>query len=306
VALVLVAAAAGAVGVVIGWSGSASVPPPLHADLAYGSDPAQVLDVWTPTPARQPAPLVIFIHGGGFSAGDKHDVGPKVTPLLSAGYAVASIDYRMAPRAIFPVAARDLRTAVRFLRSHAAQWRIDPDRFALWGESAGADLAALVAVVGDRPSVLDDPDPALDATSARVQAVVDWYGPIDLAQRAAQLRTRGSDCSDPQLAQADRYTTGYLGAEVERVPQRAAAANPMTYLRSAPSPPPFSIAHGTADCLVPVAQAENLAAALRAAGTCVDLRILRGAGHADPRFDRELLAPTITWLTTVLDGTDTL
>jgi len=65
--------------------------------------------------------------------------------------------------------------------------------------------------------------------------------------------------------------------------------------------PPFSIAHGTADCLVPVAQSENLAAALRAAGGRVDLHILRGAVHADPRFDREVLAPTISWLTTVLD-----
>jgi acetyl esterase/lipase len=190
---------------------------------------------------------------------------------------------------------------VRFLRTRAKQWHIDPDRFALWGESAGADLATLVAVVGDRHTVLDGPEPALDATSARVQAVVDWYGPIDLAGRPAQFHTGGSDCSDPQLAQADHYTTGYLGAEVGRVPERAAAANPLTYLNSAPAVPPFSIAHGTADCLVPVAQSENLAAALRAAGGRVDLHILRGAVHADPRFDREVLAPTISWLTTVLD-----
>jgi acetyl esterase/lipase len=170
VAIMLVAAtaASGAVGFITGRDGSSSTPAPAGADLAYGSDPAQVLDLWAPAQPRPSAPLVIFVHGGVFSAGDKHDVGPKVTPLLLAGYAVASIDYRLAPRATFPAAARDLRTAVRFLRSHAAQWRIDPDRFALWGESAGADLAALVAVVGDRHSVLDDPDPALDATSARV------------------------------------------------------------------------------------------------------------------------------------------
>jgi acetyl esterase/lipase len=106
--------------------------------------------------------------------------------------------------------------------------------------------------------------------------VVDWYGPIDLVRREAQYRSGGSDCRDTQLAQADQYTTGYLGAEVDRVPERAAAANPMSYLRSAPPAPPFSIAHGTGDCLVPVAQAVNLAAALRTAGVRVDLHILRG------------------------------
>ncbi|HEY0812455.1 MAG TPA: prolyl oligopeptidase family serine peptidase, partial [Pseudonocardia sp.] len=88
----------------------------------------------------------------------------------------------------------------------------------------------------------------------------------------------------------------YLGADVDRVPQEAASADPITYVRPAGSLPPFSIAHGSADCLVPVDQAQQLADALRAAGGRADLHLLPGAIHADPRFDRELLVPTISWL----------
>ena len=280
---------------------SSSAPAPTRPDLVYAhASPQQLLDLWLPDQLHGPSPLVIFVHGGGFSSGDKRDVGPKLTPLLRSGYAVASVDYRLAPQAVFPAAARDVEAAVRFLRFHAPEWGIDPDRFALWGESAGANLAALVAAVGDRRSVLDEPGREFGGTPVTVQAVVDWYGPIDLAAREAQFRAGGSDCRSPQLVEADRYTTGYLGADVDRVHQRAVEANPLTYLGAASKPPPFSIAHGTADCLVPVVQANDLARALRAAGDQVDLRILRGAVHADPRFDKELLAPTIDWLDSVL------
>ena len=235
VAIMLVAAtaASGAVGFVTGRDGSSSSPTPTWADLAYGSDPAQVLDLWLPAQTRQSKPLVIFVHGGGFSVGDKYDVGPKVTPLLSAGYAVASIDYRLVPHAVFPAAARDLRAAVRFLRSRAAQWRIDPDRFALWESRQVRTLPRLSrwSATGTRFSTTRTPRSTPPRRGCR--RWWNWFGPIDLAGRAAQYRTGGSDCRDPQLVQADQYTTGYLGAEVDRVPERAAAANPMTYLRSA-------------------------------------------------------------------------
>jgi acetyl esterase/lipase len=294
----LVAALVVAACAAVWWlSPGTSVPPPARADVAYAdTSPEQTLDLWLP--AREAAPpLVIFVHGGGFSGGDKRDVGPKVAPLLHAGYAVASVNYRLAPRAVFPAAAGDLRSAVRYLRAHARELDVDPTRFALWGESAGADLAALVATVGDRPSPLEDPD---DPTSAAVQAVVDWYGPIDLAEREAQYRAGGSDCRSPQLDQAEKFTTGYLGVDVDQAPRLGAAANPLTYIHRGQTLPPFSIAHGSADCLVPLVQSENLAAALRAAGARADLTVLRGAVHADPRFDRELLAPTLTWLHTIL------
>ena len=243
---------------------------------------------------------MIFVHGGGWSGGDKRDVGPKVVPLLQRGFAVASVNYRLSGEAHFPAAARDVKAAVRYLRAHASSFGIDPDRFAIWGESAGANLAVLVGATNTAHAVFDDPELGNGATSPSVQAVVEWYGPIDLAERESQYRAGGSDCPAPQFAEADGYTTGYLGADVDRVPQEAAAANPITYLRPGDALPPFSIAHGSADCLVPMAQAQQLADALRAGGDRVDLHLLAGAVHADPRFDRELLAPTIGWLAETL------
>jgi len=269
--------------------------------VAYASaSGAEVLDLWLPSGARQPYPLVIFVHGGGFSGGDKGDVGPKVVPLLRSGFAVASLDYRLSGEAHFPAAARDVKAAVRYLRAHASGYGIDADRFALWGESAGANLAAMVGVTATQRTIMDDPSLGNGATSASVQAVVDWYGPVDFAQRESQYRTAGSECPEPQLAEADRFTTGYLGADVDRVPQEAAMADPVTYVGPDGGLPPFSIAHGSADCLVPVRQAQQLADVLRAAGGRVDLHLLSGAVHADPRFDRELLIPTIAWLNGIL------
>ncbi len=286
--------------VTLGPAGS-TAPAPAMSDVAYASaSSAEVLDVWLPSGARQPYPLVIFIHGGGFSGGDKRDVGPKVAPLLQHGFAVASIDYRLSGEAHFPAAAQDVKAAVRYLRAHASAHAIDPDRIALWGESAGANLAVMAGVTAAQRTIFDDGGLGEEATSAWIQAVVDWYGPIDFAQRESQYRSGGSECREPQLTDAERFTTGYLGADVEQVPQEAAAANSTTYLRSAGDLPAFSIAHGSADCLVPVVQAEQLADALRTAGAPVDLHVLPGAGHADPRFDRDLLAPTIAWLSRTL------
>lgn len=278
-------------------TGSSSVPPPTWADVAYArASPSEVFDLWLPPGGRAPHPLVIFIHGGGFVGGDKRDIGSKVPALLQAGFAVASVNYRLSGEATFPAAAHDAKAAVRHLRAEARNYGIDPGRFAVWGESAGANLAALVGATAGRPTVLDDPALGGARASDAVQAVVDWYGPIDFAQRERQSRAGGSDCRAPQVAEADRYTTGYLGADVDTVPQRAAESNPITYVRTAASLPPFSIAHGTADCLVPLRQSTTLADALRASGNRPDVHVLTGAVHADPRFGRELLAPTIAWL----------
>lgn len=279
----------------------ASPPAPSISDVVYApTSSAEVLDLWLPSAGPRPFPLVVFVHGGGWSRGDKADVGPKVVPLLNRGFAVASVNYRLSNEGRFPAAPRDVKAAVRYLRAHAPAYGIDPDRFAIWGESAGANMAALLGTTGSQRTILDDPTLGNGATSASVQAVVEWYGPIDLALRESQFRAGGSDCHTPQLAEADGFTTGYLGADVDRVPQLAEAANPLSYLGQAGRLPPFSVAYGSADCLVPIVQAQQLASALRAGDDRVDLHTLPGAVHADPRFDRELLGPTIDWLAATL------
>src|SRR5690606_30588174 len=101
------------------------------------------LDLYVPR-HRRPVPLIIWIHGGGWSEGGKDD--PPALPLLYARYAVASIEYRLSGRAQFPAQIHDVKAAVRFLRANAGRYRLDPDRFGVWGESAGGHLAALLGL----------------------------------------------------------------------------------------------------------------------------------------------------------------
>lgn len=280
----------------------AAAPPPTHPRLAYAHlSQRQRLDLWLPPSGPRPAPLVVFVHGGAFAYGDASMAASKVDPLLRAGFAVAAVEYRLSGEALFPAAPQDVRAAVRYLRAHAAGYGVDPDAVALWGESAGGNLAALLGVTGDRVTVLDRDVGSAPATApAPVQAVVDWYGPTDFLLMDAHAAA--GPCRRPMRHDApDSPESRYLGAPVQTVPDLARQCDPVTHLagRTAP-PPPFRIAHGTADCLVPVQQSQRLAEALRAAGGTVELTLLEGVGHAAPDFDATLMDPTIAWLGDVL------
>jgi acetyl esterase/lipase len=171
-------------------------------DLAYAhQSSAERLDLYLPARSAK-APLVMWIHGGAFSVGGRSSItadesGPGPTPngstgpyqiqhphvadLLARGYAVASLDYRMeGPVRGAPDAVRDGKAAVRFLRAAAPRYHLDPDRFAVWGNSAGAYMAVMMGVTGDQGTVYDDPSLGNGSVSSAVQAVVDWYGPMGL------------------------------------------------------------------------------------------------------------------------------
>jgi acetyl esterase/lipase len=279
-----------------------SAPAATEADVAYGStSPEQVLDIWLPDDATGPAPLVIYVHGGAFKVGDKAMVGNKVQPLLDAGYAVASVNYRLSGEATFPAGAQDVKAAVRWLRANASTYNLDPDRFAAWGESAGGNLVALLGTSGDQTTVLDDAELGNPDTSSAVQAVVDWYGPTDFAQMDTQAASGEGGCSSPESHDpASSPESLWVGGAVQESLDTVAEANPITYISTATQLPAFSIAHGDADCNVPFQQSEILAEALQAAGAEPELTILPGASHADEQFDATLLTPTIEWLGTVL------
>jgi len=153
---------------------------PTVKDLAYADQsPAQKLDLYLPAPGKVPAPLVIWIHGGGFRVGDKRSMPrrnfgpppvqtspdgpfqiqvPDVTALTAKGYAVVSLNYRLlgvlGRQSKGPVEAafQDAKAAVRFLRANAGKYRLDPDKFAVWGNSAGGWMAAMLGVTGDQPT----------------------------------------------------------------------------------------------------------------------------------------------------------
>ena len=275
---------------------------PVLADQPY-TTPAtdtQVLDLWVPADATGPSPVVVFVHGGGWVEGDKGQVRSKLTALLDAGFAVASIDYRLAEEAIFPAAVRDAKAAVRWLRANADANGLDPDAIAIWGESAGGNMAALVGVTGDQATAFDDPALGNPDTSSAVQAVVDWFGPVDLLAMQ-QMERDDAVCADPYNHDAgDAYESRWLGIAMQYDIDVAERADPVTYIPTAGVLPPFSIAHGDADCVVDIGQSRLLVAALDEAGDPPQVTTLTGGTHMDARFDAEVLVPTVEWLRRVL------
>ena len=163
-----------------GASTFASVDPTV-TDLAYAAlSEAQKLDLYLPTTGDGPFPVVIMVHGGGFMFGDKSDGAglTGVDQLLEAGYAVASINYRLSGEATWPAQIQDAKAAVRYLRSAADEYNLDPEHFGAWGASAGGNLVALLGTTCG-VAELEGADLGNADQSSCVQAVVDWFGPID-------------------------------------------------------------------------------------------------------------------------------
>jgi acetyl esterase len=161
------------------------------ANLAYGPDRQQVLDLHLPDQAGRPAPVVVFFHGGAFVGGDKHPCAPHLAALLTArGIAFACANYRLAPRVHYPAPMRDGARAVQWLRAHATDYGLDPQHFAVMGMSAGAGIALWIAF---RPDLADagSPDPIL-RQSTGVSAVVtgNAQATYDPAEIEARLHTR--------------------------------------------------------------------------------------------------------------------
>jgi acetyl esterase/lipase len=254
-------------------------------DLVYrrAGGHALRLDVYSPADPARPGgrrrPAVLAIHGGGWRGGSKRVYGRMAAQLARHGYVVAAVDYTLsAPGSpSWPANLDDLREAVRWLRRHAEDYAIDPDRIAAVGASAGGHLAALLATA---PAGADASDP----TSARVQAVVDFYGPTDLPALVQRSAPAG-------------VSVGlYLGGGPRDVPDRYAAASPALHVIQ--DTPPVLMIHGDGDRLVPVDQSRRLAAALGTAGVPHRLLVVPGARHG---FDfqvgeRDLLPDILAFL----------
>ncbi|WP_345435228.1 alpha/beta hydrolase [Microbacterium gilvum] len=208
-------------------------------------------------PAADGAPVIVFVHGGGWRVGSRRMFCPTFAVedgfprLTAAGFAVASVDYRLSGEAVFPAPLDDVTAALTWVRARGADHGIDPARIVMWGESAGAHLAALAGLT-DGPGV---------------RGVVDWYGPSDLLAFPAPR----ADEERPTREEA------LIGGIVAERPEAARLASPA--LRVHAGAPPFHIAHGTADDAVPFAQSEELHAALVAAGVDAELLRVPGAGH---------------------------
>jgi acetyl esterase/lipase len=252
-----------------------------YRDLAYVADghQRQKLDIYLPREGKH-LPLIIWVHGGAFRAGSKE--GGVPLQYLSAGYAVASLNYRLSQHAIFPAQIEDVKAAVRWLRANAQTYRLDPSRFGAWGPSAGGHLVAMLGTTGD---VKEFEVGANLEASSRVQAVVDYFGPTDFLQMDAQRLPNGMVHDTP-----DSPESQLIGGPIQENKDRVAKANPITYVSK--DDPPFLIVHGTRDPLVPYQQSVLLKNALEKAGTPVSFYTVKGGGHG--RFED----PNVARLTT--------
>ena len=284
--------------------GIAAAQSPTIANIEYARVNGQPLrlDLYLPAAPAIGRPLAVFVHGGGWSSGNKDVIQPAMLPLLDAGYALASVDYRLvntqhanlyggADAVVFPAAVHDVKAAVRFLRANARVYGFDAGRIALWGTSAGAHLATLVA--------LSDGDAALEgsvgnhtATSSAVQLAIDGYGPTDILRMGPDAALAGFNPAGwdaPDTAHANLIGCGAQGMGAIRAnidnpappwPQcvaRANLANPVRQIDA--RDPPVWIGHSNDDQAVPWPQSQRLFDALQGAG--IDSAFVRAptGGH---------------------------
>jgi len=240
-------------------------------------DPAQVLDLYLPKNAGdKPLPLIIWIHGGAWKAGDRFN--GSAVPMATHGYAVAAIEYRFSQKAVFPAQIQDCQAAVRWLRANAATYGIDPDHIGVWGSSAGGHLAALLGTAGGSNAF--PPIGGNEKVSDRVQAVCDFYGPADFTTVIDQAAKEPVKNVFHFNAAGDPYSA-LIGAPLGDN-DKSRLVSPVHFVDK--SDPPFIIFHGTKDALVPFAQSVELDAALRQAGVDSTLQRIPDAGHGGGEF----------------------
>jgi acetyl esterase/lipase len=237
-----------------------------------------MLDVAVPK-GKGPFPLVVFIHGGAWFVGHPTISNPKYRKLdlhkklIKAGFAVARIAYRFSSEGKFPMQLHDCKAAIRFLRKHADNFTVDPTRFAVMGDSAGGHLAAMVGVTNNN-AVMEGTVGVVEGSSA-VQAVVDWFGPVNFLTMEADARAAKVNWPSHDLADAPEAFL--VGGPVQERQTEVLAASPLSYVTSAA--PPFLFQHGTKDRMVPFAQSQALSDKLQAAGCDVTLKPIVGADH---------------------------
>jgi acetyl esterase/lipase len=223
-------------------------------------------------------PVILNIHGGGWSAGSKDSVYDSAIACVQTGMAVISVEYRLTGEACFPAQLHDLKAAVRWVRANASVYNFDPDHIGCLGGSAGGHLASILAVTGDQTDLEGDGGNA--GYSSRVQACLDGFGVSDFQNLGADLvtinPTRGTG-GEWSVDNANSSESKLVGAGLQEDPDRTNAASPITFVTS--DDPPFMIIHGEIDDIIPIAQSERLDELLRSVGVTSSLTRVADHGH---------------------------
>jgi acetyl esterase/lipase len=250
-----------------------------HEALEYASPGGTrlLMDLRVPDTAG-PHPVILYLHSGAWITGNRFG-GPAIRQA-SRGYAVASIEYRLAPQHIWPAQVEDAKAAVRWLRANAARYQLDPNRIAVFGASAGGHIGAVLGTSGGVAS-LEGLELGNPQFSSRVIAVVDLFGPTDLLRiEADKLPCIPLNGNDPFMP-----PSLLMGCPIQECKEWTRTASPMTY--ATPDDPPFLIMHGMLDCLVPYTQSVQLHEMLEVSGVDSRLILIPKGDHGGRAFDEE-------------------
>lgn len=266
-----------------------------HLDLQYGTLPEQTLDLFLPdTPSDTPLPLLIYIHGGGWTLGTKREGAlDGIIGLLRRGWAIISVDYRLAPATKFPEFLFDVKTAVRWARANAETYGLDPQRFVAMGDSAGAHLALMLGFTEGHPEYEGEKYGHAGFSSA-VQAVVNLYAPTILgADNTELLKESGVPMVSLSGGGNDRAALDKMLTAISTDPDMLPLVSPVAYVH--PGIPPVLIMHGKRDPIVPVQHGTALYE--RICAVCgserVDMILYPERVHADREFMCDETADTI-------------
>lgn len=230
-------------------------------DIEYGNVNGRplLLDLYQPREHSGPLPAVVFIHGGGWSGGQRSDYKYYCVRFPQMGYVVATVSYRFVDEAIFPACVQDVKCAVRWMRANAEKYGINPDAIAAVGGSAGGHLAMMLGYSAGVAEL--EGDGGHPEYSSAVQAVVNLYGPVDMTLE--------------EFHENKTLLAFFGGKHFTEIPDQYRLASPMTHVKQ--GVPPTLIIHGTDDETVPVSQADLLAERLKELGC--EYKYLRLTGY---------------------------
>lgn len=271
---------------------AADPPRTVQRDIPFATlgDTTLTLDLHLPSQGKSPHPAVVWVHGGGFVSGDKQGYAQQLMdPLFAAGFAMVSVNYRLAPKHPFPACVDDVETAISFIKSHAQEWAIDSSRLVLMGDSAGG---LIVSVVGGRAKAENG-----------VAAVVSLYGEHDLITRVTEnpcimdgraVPIPSGGCLSPGLAALLGIQS--VTPDSMKIIREASA---VSYVRK--QMPPYLLIHGTREFHVPFEQAISMQEAMKRAGADCTLIPILGGSHGVGGWEKlphgtDYKEQTLTWL----------
>jgi acetyl esterase/lipase len=233
-------------------------------DIVYNraGDVDLKLDLACPVEGTGPFPAIVVLYGGAWRTGNKWGNRPTLAEFARRGYVAIAPQYRHCPKYIFPAQVHDVKAAVRWLRTHAADYRVDVDHIGAMGYSAGGHLSLMLGVTGPEDGL--EGDVPRGSPSSKVQAVVNYFGPTDLSAPVVSGFSKG-------------LIRDFLGGLPSEKPELALKASPVTFVSRDDAA--ILTFHGTKDPLVPYDQANRLANAMARVGLEGRTELIADAGH---------------------------